>query len=662
MDDMASQHSDATAAKTTAPKDKNCPFCGQAFTSSSLGRHLDLYIKEKNPKPSDGVHDVEAIKKLRGSITRRQTRGLTGPRKDSTSSRRARLSTKREASLQDDDANAAKSVSHSDNSAVESASIKYPVLPHWETPCGVIDDVYSARGPGMPQNASKQPMQKTQLELRQELADAMDTARAAELALRELLGSCGVAKQRTGNQSMPFDFDPLALDFPALILQCLQPPPTLFSSTQYPTSTSWSVQLPGEREFNALRAFFDEGFKAWRTSRASALTAATGEEHIIHTPSSNSQKAGRNTIKRAEKAARDLESSVEQHLQSAYTVWDSLPTQKRQEIWILELARGVGRKHTEIENMKEQQYRLKQENTHLKIQIDQLNRIQQPPEFQLLSPTAISTDRDVVSYAYEQGIKWGKCVGFDVTDRHVDISTLVTKSIERWKNVIMSTRAASDDVDAQSSFAQPIQTPTSHDSSSRPQSQSVSREFRQKQHQQQHQHQQQQHHHHHHHLQQHQRQRPSSQQSNLNGKRLSITRTTAHASEHSASSTNTTGPPSMEDEVSDQDADAEMEDDDNFAMMDASCAKNPHASLHLSTGVDVPRTQGLVQQQQGSTPDMRFMMQSGVGSPIVSRSTMGMSRSIPDMNMAMEGSHMQGGDMALMQQVRGDTLYMDNGM
>lgn len=56
------------AAKSA--KDRACPFCGQAFTSSSLGRHLDLYIKPKNPKPADGVHDVDEIRKLRGSTLR----------------------------------------------------------------------------------------------------------------------------------------------------------------------------------------------------------------------------------------------------------------------------------------------------------------------------------------------------------------------------------------------------------------------------------------------------------------------------------------------------------------------------------------------------------------------------------------------------------------
>lgn len=60
--------------RNSAPKDKKCRYCGQAFTSSSLGRHLDLYIKAKNPKPPDGIHKIEEIRRLRGSVTRRHTR------------------------------------------------------------------------------------------------------------------------------------------------------------------------------------------------------------------------------------------------------------------------------------------------------------------------------------------------------------------------------------------------------------------------------------------------------------------------------------------------------------------------------------------------------------------------------------------------------------
>jgi hypothetical protein len=66
-----------TPSKTAVAKDRACPYCHQKFTSSSLGRHLDLYIKEKNPKPPDGIHDVEAIRRSRGNITRRQARNST---------------------------------------------------------------------------------------------------------------------------------------------------------------------------------------------------------------------------------------------------------------------------------------------------------------------------------------------------------------------------------------------------------------------------------------------------------------------------------------------------------------------------------------------------------------------------------------------------------
>lgn len=89
---------------TKAPKDKNCPFCGQAFTSSSLGRHLDLYIKDKNPKPSDGIHNVDEIRKLRGSITRRQPRGssrrdTSTPRGTPNASRRSPVTSDLESSI-----------------------------------------------------------------------------------------------------------------------------------------------------------------------------------------------------------------------------------------------------------------------------------------------------------------------------------------------------------------------------------------------------------------------------------------------------------------------------------------------------------------------------------------------------------------------------------
>ncbi len=59
------------AGKAPAFKDKECPYCHQRFTSSSLGRHLDQYLHKKKP---DGIHNVEEIRKQRGGITRRTAR------------------------------------------------------------------------------------------------------------------------------------------------------------------------------------------------------------------------------------------------------------------------------------------------------------------------------------------------------------------------------------------------------------------------------------------------------------------------------------------------------------------------------------------------------------------------------------------------------------
>ncbi|XP_044716273.1 uncharacterized protein HRG_10447 [Hirsutella rhossiliensis] len=592
MADSTTQASESHALKS-APKDKSCPYCRQAFTSSSLGRHLDLYIKDKNPKPPDGIHDVDAIRKLRGGITRRHPRGSLG-RKASTPASTPRPSAKREASAAESESHKPASIPKDGQYAVDSTLSKFPFVPRWEA-TGVINDIPGRR------TVSKQAAQKAQLDVKQKLADAMDTARAAELALRELLSSWRAAKQHIDNNSMPFDFDPLSLDFPALTLQCLRPPPTLFSSTQHPTSTSWSVQSPGRREYSALQAYFQEEFQSWKVACASATTAAF--EELTYPPSGNPHRDAREAVKKAEKAAENLERQVEEHLQSAYAVWESLPTQRQQELWILELARGVGRKQNETVKLKEQRHGLEQENANLKSQIDQLNRLQQPREFKLLSPTTIPIDRDLISYAYEQGVKGGKSVGFDLEDRHVDLSTLVTKSIERWKDVITSTRATESGMGAQKPLDQAASTsglPQTH-------------------------------------------QPPP--------KRLSTTSTNDPPSEQTASSVSNTGPPSIE-ETSDQDADAEMEDDDSFAIMNASPVKPAHPMQQQAT-LDVPRTRGLV-QQQNAAQELRFMMPNGAG-----RSAMSMSRSMAGMNMAMQGNPLQGSDLGMMQPVRGDAMYME---
>lgn len=443
--------------------------------------------------------------------------------------------------------------------------------------------------------------------------------------------------------SMPFDFDPLSLDFPALTLQCLQPPPTLFSSTQHPTSKSWSVQSPGQREFDALRVFFQEEFRKFKITCAAASTSSI--EEFPYPPGVGPVLNVREAVRKAEKSAENLEAQVNEHLQSAYVVWGSLPAGRQQELWVLELARSVGRKHKEMDKMKEEQHKLKQDNAHLKSQVDQLNRLQQPREFKMSAPITMPVEREMLSTLLEMGVKGGKGVGFSIDDRHVDLSTIVSRSIERWKNVIAQTRANSSGMSAQRSLDQiasqnsaaavvnglaqaqqaiqqaKVQIP--HAQRQTPQVQTPQQPVKQQLQQQQH--------------------HPM--------KRTSTASTNGLTSEQASNSSGTTGPPSIE-ETSDQDADAEMEDDDSFAIMNTSPIK-PQPPMQQQATLEVPRTRGPVQTR----PDPRFMMPNGTGSPS-QRAAINMSRSMPNMNMAMQTAALENIGLA-MQGVRGDPMYLE---
>jgi hypothetical protein len=204
-----------TAQKPGAVKDKKCPYCEQAFTSSSLGRHLDLFIKEKNPKPPDGIHDVEAIRKMRESITRRQPRNSL-VRRDASNPGTPSTSRK---SPNPEPVIKPPAIPKEGQFVVDNPqTLRFPFQPSWEA-TGVINNIppptgdsasgtasawgttrataSPARELSRPSNAQRAPSraaQKVQFDAKQKLSDAMDTARAAELALRELLSSMRAAK------------------------------------------------------------------------------------------------------------------------------------------------------------------------------------------------------------------------------------------------------------------------------------------------------------------------------------------------------------------------------------------------------------------------------------------------------------------------------------
>lgn len=190
----AKSDSGTPGPKYPAPKDKVCQWCGVAFTSSSLGRHLDQFIKSKKPKPPDDVHDVDEIRRQRGNITRRQPRNSLRRRETLTPASTPKGSALRDLSSGQDPSGAASPFSPNDQNP------KAQPPPPWEL-TGVISEAVrngdtngnTARN-GQQRSASRQAAHKAQFDARTKLTDANDSARAAELALRELLGSLRAAK------------------------------------------------------------------------------------------------------------------------------------------------------------------------------------------------------------------------------------------------------------------------------------------------------------------------------------------------------------------------------------------------------------------------------------------------------------------------------------
>ena len=72
----------------------------------------------------------------------------------------------------------------------------------------------------------------------------------------------------------------------------------------------------------------------------------------------------------------------------------------------------------------------------------QLTRLQQPREFKIAPPSTMYIDEKLLKCIIETGVMQVKdSVGFDLADRHSDLNTIVSRVIDRWKTVIVSTRS-----------------------------------------------------------------------------------------------------------------------------------------------------------------------------------------------------------------------------
>lgn len=192
MDVAISDIADSPQTGLAAEKDRECPFCLTSFTSSSLGRHLDLYIREKNPKAPDGRHNVDEIRKLRGNVTRRQARTSSTKREGSTPTNSVSASLREHRSP-----SASTSIPRPRRNGEAVSKFAFN-QPNW-TSTGVINDLPLAVEKGSAghvktRTAPRRVSVKEELSRKHIVLEERDRARAAEYALREVLGNVKAAK------------------------------------------------------------------------------------------------------------------------------------------------------------------------------------------------------------------------------------------------------------------------------------------------------------------------------------------------------------------------------------------------------------------------------------------------------------------------------------
>lgn len=193
----ASHDSSSAARKIHAPNDRRCQYCQHHFTSSSLGRHLDQFLFRKKP---DGIHDVEEIRRLRGSITRRTAKASAKAKQD-----RERCHSTPQTTPPVDQRSPAGNINVDLNATPVDGYRVRVNAPNWQS-TGVINGL---PGPSTVEPASENvnpttgkriyssietAAAKDILGLRGDLGYEKETTRALELALREVLDCIQAAR------------------------------------------------------------------------------------------------------------------------------------------------------------------------------------------------------------------------------------------------------------------------------------------------------------------------------------------------------------------------------------------------------------------------------------------------------------------------------------
>lgn len=184
----------------------------------------------------------------------------------------------------------------------------------------------------------------------------------------------------------PFDFDIQSQTFPSLCLQLLPPPPSLFATHPFPSSSSFPLQPPGVEHLEMVRKSLRAKIGQWQSDQLSADSANA---------SSNAKPAVETDPNMVRRNAQQHEDMSLRHLDLAFNHWASLPPATRQEAWQLEITRAFASEMDKRKSVDEQLSRVQQETNQLRSQVERLGSCQWPREFALFPPDTLPLPREV---------------------------------------------------------------------------------------------------------------------------------------------------------------------------------------------------------------------------------------------------------------------------
>lgn len=208
---------------------------------------------------------------------------------------------------------------------------------------------------------------------------------------RQLTLHMRFTRVRLQPRSSPFDFELQSQTFPALCLQALPPPPSLFSASPFPTATSFPLGPPTVDQRKTVLEALQAQIQQWKFDQLSK------SRHLPEDRQNPGPHASSSLLDPAvvEKTAQQHEDTILGHVDLALGHWLSLPAGMRHEMWQLELMRAFSREIEKRKKVESQLARTQQEANQLRTQVERLEQCQWPREFALFPPDLLPLSAEV---------------------------------------------------------------------------------------------------------------------------------------------------------------------------------------------------------------------------------------------------------------------------